>query len=59
MFEVLKRSMNGSNNEDDLEDLDPEGRAALEETRSIILLLQVRNNHYPSSIITSQNFSNC
>ena len=40
IFSVMNGS-NGSNNGDDLEDIDPEGRAALEETRSIILLLQV------------------
>lgn len=37
----MNSSMNGSKNDDDFDELDPEGRAALEETRSIILLLQV------------------
>ena len=44
----MNGSMNGSNDDDALEGLDPEGRAALEETRSIILLLQVRNKYYPA-----------
>ena len=47
---------NGSSFADDLEDLDEESRAALEETRSIILLLQVQT---PLDILSHVRTQRC